>query len=114
MICETGDCGQQEFRDQSGSCVLCKQCGPGMELSKVTVGCVGQSYACVFIYTYLLICLDASGLGYGTRDLLLQCENSVVVAYRFSCSAACGILVSRPGIEHGSPELQGGFSTMNH
>ncbi|KAI4581460.1 hypothetical protein MJG53_009903 [Ovis ammon polii x Ovis aries] len=34
VICETGDCGQQEFRDQSGSCVLCKQCGPGMELSK--------------------------------------------------------------------------------
>ena len=61
-----------------------------------------------FIYIYLLICLDASGLGCGTRDLLLQCENSVVVAYRFSCSAACGILVSRPGIEHGSPELQGG------
>lgn len=57
MICETGDCGQQEFRDQSGSCVLCKQCGPGMELSKVTVGCVGQSYACVFylyLFAYLL------------------------------------------------------------
>ncbi|XP_014407690.1 tumor necrosis factor receptor superfamily member 19 isoform X2 [Camelus ferus] len=32
--CETGDCGQQEFRDRSGNCVLCKQCGPGMELSK--------------------------------------------------------------------------------
>ena len=42
MICETGDCGQQEFRDRLGNCVLCKQCGPGMELSKVTVGRVGK------------------------------------------------------------------------
>ena len=55
------------------------------------------------IYAYLLICLDASGLGCGTRDLLLQRENSVVVVHRFSCSAA-------RGIKHGSPELQGGFS----
>lgn len=35
VICETGDCRQQEFRDRSGNCVLCKQCGPGMELSKI-------------------------------------------------------------------------------
>ncbi|XP_039111460.1 tumor necrosis factor receptor superfamily member 19 [Hyaena hyaena] len=34
VICETGDCRQQEYRDGSGNCVLCKQCGPGMELSK--------------------------------------------------------------------------------
>ena len=66
---------------------------------------------CFFIYIYLLICLAASGLGCGMRDLLLQCENSVVVVHRFSCSEACGILVSWPGIEHGSPELQDGFST---
>ena len=57
VICETGDCGQQEFRDQSGSCVLCTQCGPGMELSKVTVGCVRRLYACVFLFTF--ICLFA-------------------------------------------------------
>lgn len=40
VICETGDCRQQEFRDRSGNCVLCQQCGPGMELSKVDVGYV--------------------------------------------------------------------------
>uniref|UniRef100_A0ACB8FGT1 Tumor necrosis factor receptor super member 19 n=1 Tax=Sphaerodactylus townsendi TaxID=933632 RepID=A0ACB8FGT1_9SAUR len=34
IICETGDCREQEFRDHDGNCVLCKQCGPGMELSK--------------------------------------------------------------------------------
>ncbi|KAK7808801.1 hypothetical protein U0070_010845 [Myodes glareolus] len=34
-MCETGDCRQQEFKDRAGNCVLCKQCGPGMELSKV-------------------------------------------------------------------------------
>lgn len=41
VLCETGDCGQQEFRDRSGNCALCQQCGPGMELSKVIVGRLG-------------------------------------------------------------------------
>ena len=36
---------------------------------------------------------------------------SVVVARRLSCPSACGILVSRPGIERVSPELEGGFLT---
>lgn len=39
VICETGDCREQEFRDHTGKCVLCKQCGPGMELSKVSKPC---------------------------------------------------------------------------
>ncbi|KAI4538823.1 hypothetical protein MG293_011090 [Ovis ammon polii] len=47
VICETGDCGQQEFRDQSGSCVLCKQCGPGMELSKECGFGYGEDAQCV-------------------------------------------------------------------
>ena len=36
---------------------------------------------------------------------------SVVMALRFSCSAACGILVPQPGIELLSPALQGEFLT---
>lgn len=39
-MCETGDCRQQEFKDRAGNCVLCKQCGPGMELSKVQTKCM--------------------------------------------------------------------------
>ena len=37
--------------------------------------------------------------------------SSVVAAHRVSCSAACGILVPRPGIEPESPALQDRFLT---
>ncbi|XP_057563417.1 tumor necrosis factor receptor superfamily member 19 isoform X2 [Hippopotamus amphibius kiboko] len=47
VICETGDCGQQEFRDRSGKCVLCKQCGPGMESSKECGFGYGEDAQCV-------------------------------------------------------------------
>ncbi|XP_007639449.1 tumor necrosis factor receptor superfamily member 19 isoform X1 [Cricetulus griseus] len=47
VICETGDCRQQEFKDQSGNCVLCKQCGPGMELSKECGFGYGEDAQCV-------------------------------------------------------------------
>lgn len=46
-VCETGDCRQQEFRDRSGNCVLCKQCGPGMELSKECGFGYGEDAQCV-------------------------------------------------------------------
>ena len=36
---------------------------------------------------------------------------SVVAVHRLSCPTACGILVPRPGIEHASPALEGGFFT---
>ena len=36
---------------------------------------------------------------------------TLVVASRFSCPKACGILVSHPGIEPVSPELEDGFIT---
>ena len=59
-----------------------------------------------------------SALGYSTLDLSLRCAGSsvqwaasVVVARGLSFSAACGILVPRPGIEPGSPSLEGGFLT---
>ena len=62
--------------------------------------------------------LAVLGLSCGTgdlhcdqQDLLLQRMDSVVVASRFSCSKACGILVSHPGIEPVSPELEDGFIT---
>lgn len=45
--CETGDCRQQEFKDRSGNCVLCKQCGPGMELSKECGFGYGEDAQCV-------------------------------------------------------------------
>ncbi|XP_075418938.1 tumor necrosis factor receptor superfamily member 19 [Tenrec ecaudatus] len=47
VICETGDCRQQEFRDRSGNCVPCKQCGPGMELSKECGFGYGEDAECV-------------------------------------------------------------------
>ncbi|XP_058133035.1 tumor necrosis factor receptor superfamily member 19 isoform X1 [Dasypus novemcinctus] len=47
VICETGDCRQQEFRDRSGNCVLCPQCGPGMELSKECGFGYGEDAQCV-------------------------------------------------------------------
>uniref|UniRef100_A0A8C5XSA7 TNFR-Cys domain-containing protein n=1 Tax=Microcebus murinus TaxID=30608 RepID=A0A8C5XSA7_MICMU len=47
VICETGDCRQQEFRDRSGNCVLCNQCGPGMELSKECGFGYGEDAQCV-------------------------------------------------------------------
>ena len=50
---------------------------------------------CVYI-----ICIYSSCLPQG-----------LVVAHGLSCSTACGILVSRPGIEPASPALQGRFLT---
>uniref|UniRef100_A0A673SZQ2 TNF receptor superfamily member 19 n=1 Tax=Suricata suricatta TaxID=37032 RepID=A0A673SZQ2_SURSU len=47
VICETGDCRQQEYRDGSGNCVLCEQCGPGMELSKECGFGYGEDAQCV-------------------------------------------------------------------
>ncbi|XP_007940722.1 tumor necrosis factor receptor superfamily member 19 [Orycteropus afer afer] len=47
VMCETGDCRQQEFRDRSGNCVLCKQCGPGMEMSKECGFGYGEDAQCV-------------------------------------------------------------------
>ena len=40
-----------------------------------------------------------------------DCRGSVVMACRFSCSSACGILIPWPRIELLSSELQGGFLT---
>nr|XP_011754002.1 tumor necrosis factor receptor superfamily member 19 isoform X3 [Macaca nemestrina] len=47
VTCETGDCRQQEFRDRSGNCVPCSQCGPGMELSKECGFGYGEDAQCV-------------------------------------------------------------------
>ena len=41
----------------------------------------------------------------------LECAGSVVAARGLSCSAACGILLLRPGIEPVSPALEGRFLT---
>ena len=38
--------------------------------------------------------------------------HSLVVALRFNCSKACGILAPGPGIEPVSPALEGGFLTV--
>ncbi|XP_006832115.1 PREDICTED: tumor necrosis factor receptor superfamily member 19 [Chrysochloris asiatica] len=47
VICETGDCRQQEFRDRSGNCIQCEQCGPGLELSKECGFGYGEEAQCV-------------------------------------------------------------------
>ena len=45
------------------------------------------------------------------RAMAPQCTGSGVVAHGPNCSAACGILVPGPGIEHVSPALAGKFLT---
>ncbi|XP_059576431.1 tumor necrosis factor receptor superfamily member 19 isoform X2 [Alligator mississippiensis] len=45
--CETGDCREQEFRDHAGNCILCEQCGPGMELSKECGFGYGEDAQCM-------------------------------------------------------------------
>ncbi|KAJ7320190.1 hypothetical protein JRQ81_019701 [Phrynocephalus forsythii] len=47
VICETGDCREQEFRDHNGNCMLCEQCGPGMELSKECGFGYGEDAQCM-------------------------------------------------------------------
>ena len=41
----------------------------------------------------------------------VECVGSVVVSHGLSCPAACGILVTWPGMEPGSPASEGRFST---
>ena len=52
----------------------------------------------------------AGGLSGVTQGLRCDAESPVAV-HRFSRSAACGILVPRPGIKPTSPALQGSFLT---
>ena len=47
-------------------------------------------------------------------SLSLRHASSVVVACELSCSVACGILVPRPGIEPGSPALEGDSLPLDH
>ncbi|XP_078067986.1 tumor necrosis factor receptor superfamily member 27 isoform X2 [Mustelus asterias] len=41
------DCGASEFRDVDGNCTFCKECGPGMELSKDCGFGAGADAQCV-------------------------------------------------------------------
>ena len=59
----------------------------------------------------LFIYLAASGLGCIMWYLSLEGTDFLVVVPGLSCSAACGILVPRSGIEPMSPALQGRFLT---
>lgn len=47
---------------------------------------------------------------------ILRCVRraSLVMAHRSNCSAACGNLVPRTGIEHVSPPLEGGIPITDH
>ncbi|KAG8136875.1 hypothetical protein E2320_005425, partial [Naja naja] len=47
VICETGECREQEYRDHDGNCILCEQCGPGMELSKECGFGYGEDAQCM-------------------------------------------------------------------
>ena len=60
------------------------------------------------IYLFLFIYLTVFGLSCVTWDLSLQHTDC---GSGFSFSAACGILVPRPGIKPKSSKLQGGFLT---
>ena len=68
--------------------------------------CFEQHLAFFFINIYyLFMCLGALGLCWGTQA-------SLVVARRFSCPMACGILVTQPGLKPLSLGLGGGFLTI--
>ena len=54
----------------------------------------------------------AQALCCGARaSLCLWLRDPVVAAHGLSCPVACGILVPQPGIQPGSPDLEGGFQT---
>ena len=57
---------------------------------------------------YLLGCIGLSGR---EQDFSSSHRDFLTVVPGFSCSTACGILVSPPGIEPRFPALQGGFLT---
>ena len=63
----------------------------------------------ILIYFYLCVYLAALGFNCWSWDL--WCTGSVVEACGLSCSAACGILDPRQGIELVSPALEGRFLT---
>ena len=66
----------------------------------------------IFLLVFFLnIYLAASGLSYGTWDLLLHHTDSLAVVLRLIFSPAHGILVLWPEFEPTSPALQGGFLT---
>jgi len=56
--------------------------------------------------SYLLVVIRPRANYFSTYD-----ASSVAVAHGFNCLTACGILVSRPGVEPKSPALEGGFLT---
>jgi len=58
---------------------------------------------------YLWIYLAVSGLSCGIMWDLSLWHMTLVVARGFSCSKACGILVSQPGVEPASLGLHGGL-----
>ena len=97
----------------------CKTCSVFCSVQTIPSS-LPASFSCLFIY------VAASGPSCGTWNLHWLCGSFVVVVpglyscgtqlpesgqHGLSCSVACGILVSRPGIKPVSPELQGGFLT---
>ena len=71
-------------------------------------GCVGCSLrACVVTRGLFVVACGLSSCGARAPESL----GSVVVALGLSCPAACGILVSRSGIEPVSPALESRFLT---
>ena len=59
----------------------------------------------------MFIYLAASCLSCDMQDLSVWCTGSVDVMHRLRSPAACGILVSQPGIRPLPPALQGRFLT---
>ena len=63
------------------------------------------TYMYMHIYLYIYVCWVL------VASRRLWHLDSVIVVHGLSCSVACRILVSRPGIEPTSPALQGRFLT---
>ena len=90
-------------------------CGPGQ---RQKIGAILFFFNIFYFWPHQLLVIargifrcDAQALQRREQPQWLWCVSSIVVAHGLSFSAACGVLVPRPGIEPGSPALEGGFLT---
>ena len=69
-------------------------------------------YLNTFFFLFLALGLCCGAWAFSSRDAWApEHVGSVAAVCGLSCPVACGILVPQPGIEPGSPALQGRFLT---
>ena len=74
-----------------------------------------KNYLSIWLYRVLVAAMGSFLVVHGLSSCGVQdpqCTGSIVAICGFSCSVACGILVSRPGIKSMFPALRGKFLTI--